>query len=93
MTLNEIPQANVNECLKFKAVIESSPAYQKVIWTKDGEEIDIDEPKYEGSKNDAKSAVLCINDVEEEDKGMYTIEVHNELGKDQSSQELKIIAG
>lgn len=93
MTLNQIPPTNVNECLELKAVIESLPVYQKVIWTKDGEKIDIDEPKYEGSKKDANSEVLCINDVEEEDGGMYTIEVHNELGKDQSSQELKIIAG
>lgn len=93
MTLNQIPPTNVNECLELKAVIKSLPVYQKVIWTKDGEKIDINEPKYEGSKKDANSEVLCINDVEEEDGGMYTIEVHNELGKDQSSQELKIIAG
>lgn len=93
MTLNQIPSANVNDCLELKAVIESFPVYQKVIWTKDGEQIDIDEPKYEGSRKDANSEVLCINDVEEEDEGMYTIEVHNELGKDQSSQELKIIPG
>lgn len=93
MTLYQIPPANVNDCLELKAVIKSFPAYQKVIWTKNGEEIDIDEPKYEGSKKDANFEVLCINDVEEEDGGMYTIEVYNELGKDQSSQEMKIIAG
>lgn len=53
-----------------------------MIWIKNGEEIYIDELKYKGSKKDVNFEVLCINDVEEEDGGMYIIEVYNELGRD-----------
>lgn len=88
------PHANLNERLEFKATIRSVPKYVKVIWKKDNEDIDITDPKYETSEDtNDNSVILCIKAVKMEDEGIYTIEVYNEFGKEQKSQQLEIIGG
>lgn len=94
MTFDEKPQAKLNERLEFKATIRSVPHYHKVIWKKDNEDIDITDPKYETSEDtNDDSVVLCIKTVKKQDEGNYTIEVYNEIGMGQKSQQLEIIGG
>lgn len=69
------------------------PKHTGVIWKKCEQCIDITQPKYYGSSVGGDSPVLCINNTKEEDGGVYTIEVHNELGKGTSSEELFVTGG
>lgn len=85
--------AFLKECVEFRAKIEGYPKYQNVFWLKDDQNIDINDKKYEGSKHDGDSAVLCIKDVKENDEAIYTIEVSNELEKVKRSQKLVVIKG
>lgn len=64
-----------------------------MIWLKNDQEIDITCTKYEGSKHDDDSAVLCINEVKEKDEAIYTIKVNNELEIVKTSQKLVVIRG
>lgn len=79
--------------MEFKAKIEGFPKIRKVNWLKDNQKIDMTDTKYEGSKDDGDSAVLCIKDVEENDEAIYTIEVSTELEKVERSQKLVVIRG
>lgn len=65
-----------------------------MFWKKDNQEIDNYNPKYEMNvnKND-DSATLCIKNIKNDDKGIYTIEVQSELGDSHSSQTLVVIEG
>lgn len=91
VNLKQVPMAYLNECVKFKANIEGCPKYRRVIWIKDDQNIDLTDTKYKGSTCDDKFALLCINDVKENDEAIYTIEVSNELEKVKSSQKLVVI--
>lgn len=94
VNLKQVPMAYLNECVEFKAKIEGCPKYRRVIWIKDDQNIDLTDTKYKGSKCDGKFALLCINDVKENDEAIYTIEVSNELEKEEkvkSSQKLVVI--
>lgn len=91
--LLQVPVAYLRECVEFKAKIEGCPKYRRVIWIKDDQNIDLTDTKYKGSKCDGKFALLCINDVKENDEAIYTIEVSNELEKVKSSQKLVVIRG
>lgn len=79
--------------MELKAKIKGFPKVRKVNWLKDNQKIGMTDTKYEGSKDDADSAVLCIKDVEENDEAIYTIEVSNELKKVERSQKLMVIKG
>lgn len=90
---NREEEAFLNGNIEIKATIRGYPKYHSVIWKKDHRKLDVTTPHYEGSKNDGKDAVLCINDVKREDAGTYTIEVLNEKGAGYSRQTLKVIGG
>lgn len=79
--------------MKLKAKIEGFSKYPRVNWKKDDQDIDFTDTKYEGSKRDGDSAVLCIKDVKENDEAIYTIEVSNGLEKVKGSQKLVVIRG
>lgn len=93
VTLKQIPLTYLNECVKLKAKIEGFFKNPCVNWMKDNQDIDITDTKYEGSKHDGDSAVLCIKDVKEIDEAIYTVEVSNELEKVRRSQKLVVIKG
>lgn len=93
MTLKQISEAFLNSAVKIKATIRGYSKYEVVNWMKNDQDIDITDPKYEGSITDGSSAVLCINDAKKEDEGIYTIEVHNKMGKGQSSHNLYVTGG
>lgn len=92
--LKQVPPAYLDESVEFKAIMRSFPSHDIVLWKKDNQEIDINNPKYEMSvnKND-DSATLCIKNIKNEDEGIYTVEVRSELGDSQSSQTLIVIKG
>lgn len=79
--------------VQFEAAIQGCPTNHDVIWTKDNQNLNITDPKYKGSKNKGNYAVLEINDIKKEDEGTYTIEVHNDYGKGQSSLKLLVVTG
>lgn len=79
--------------MKIIAKIEGFTKYPIVNWKKDDKNIDLTDTKYEGSKHDGDSAVLCIMDVKENDEGTYTIEVSSDLEKVKRSQKLVVIKG
>lgn len=91
VNLMQVPVAYLSECVEFKAKIEGYPKYRRVIWIKNDQNIDLTDTKYEGSKHDGDSAVLCIKDVKENDDAIYTIEVSNELEKVKRSQKLVVV--
>lgn len=93
VTLKQVSQAYLNECVELKAKVEGFSKYSYVNWKKDNQDIDFTNTKYEGSKRDGFSAVLCINDVKENDEAIYTIEVSNGLEKVKRSQKLVVIRG
>lgn len=93
VTLKQVPLTYLNECVKLKAKIEGFFKKPCVNWMKDNQDIDITDTKYEGSKHDGDSAVLCIKDVKENDEAIYTVEVSNELEKVRRSQKLVVIKG
>lgn len=93
VTLKQVPLTYLNECVKLKAKIEGFFKNPCVNWMKDNQDIDITDTKYEGSKHDSDSAVLCIKDVKEIDEAIYTVEVSNELEKVRRSQKLVVIKG
>lgn len=93
VSLKQVPLAYPNECVKLKAKIVGFSKYPLVNWKKDDQDIDFTGSKYEGSKRDGDSAVLCINDVKENDDAIYTIEVSNGLEKVKRSQKLVVIRG
>lgn len=93
VTLKQVPLTYLNECVKLKAKIEGFFKNPCVNWMKDNQDIDITDTKYEGSKHDGDSAVLCIKDVKENDEAIYTVEVSNELEKVRRSQKLVVIKG
>lgn len=90
MTLNEVPPLHLHESVVLKANIRDVSKCLSLIWIKHDQ--DIDNSKYEVSFTNT-SAVFCINDVKREDAGTYTIEVHNEFGKGQSSRKLEVVGG
>lgn len=90
---DEEVEAFLDTSVRFRARIRGFPTKYDVIWTKDNQKIYITDPKYEGSENEGSFAVLEIKDVKKEDEGTYTIEVHNELGKGESSLELVVVKG
>lgn len=90
---DEEVEAFLDTSVRFRAGIRGFPTRYDIIWKKDNQKIYITDPKYEGSENEGNSAVLEINDVKKEDEGTYTIEVHNELGKGESSLELVVVKG
>lgn len=92
--LKQVPPAFLDESVEFKAIMKAFPTHDIMLWKKDNQEIDINNPKYEMSvnKND-DSATLCIKNIKNEDEGIYTIEVRSELGDSHSSQTLIVIKG
>lgn len=93
VTLDLDSETFLNSPVKIKATIRGNPKHEYVNWMKNNQDIDITDPKYEGSITDGGSAVLCISDAKKEDEGTYTIEVHNKMGKGQSSYQLNFIGG
>lgn len=93
LTLKQVPLVYLNDCVELKAKIEGFSNYPCVNWIKDNQNVDITDTKYEGSKRGGNFAVLCINDVKENDEAIYTIEVSNELEKVKRSQKLVVIRG
>lgn len=93
VTLKQVPLAYPNECVKLKAKFEGFSKYPQINWKKDDQDIDFTDMKYDGSKRDADSAVLCIKGVKENDEAIYTIEVSNGLEKVKRSQKLVVIRG
>lgn len=91
VTIQKVPLAYLNDCVELKAKIKGFPKVRKVNWLKDNQKIDMTDTKYEGSKDDGDSAVLCIKDVEENDEAIYTVEVSNEFKKAERSQKLMVI--
>lgn len=93
VTLDLDSETFLNSPVKIKATIRGNPKHDYVNWMKNNQDIDITDPKYEGSITDGGSAVLCISDAKKEDEGTYTIEVHNKMDKGQSSYQLNLIGG
>lgn len=94
VSLRQLPEPLINECVQIRATIRSFPKHTGVIWMKDQEYINTKSPKYEGSKNDDKYSVLSIKKVNREDEGVYTVEITNDLGKAKcSSDRLRVIGG
>lgn len=93
VTLNKIPLALTNTCVRFKATIRNMYNHQNVIWMKGNQRININDPKYEGSRETGNDPVLCIKNVREEDSDIYTIEVENQLGSERGRQRLEVIEG
>lgn len=93
VTLKQVPLAYLNECVKLKAKFEGFSEYPRVNWKKDDHDIDFTDIKYDGSKRDADSAVLCIKDVKENDEAIYTIEVSDGFEKVKGSQKMVVIRG
>lgn len=90
--LSDLPESLYNECIQIKASIRSFPKYSRVIWFKGEEQIDIDQPKYEGSFHRADFSVLCINNITKEDEFEYTINITNDFGNiNCSSNPLKVV--
>lgn len=63
------------------------------MWRKGEKTIDLSLHKYAGSSDVSDRPVLCINDVKEEDRDVYTIEVQNEQGKSTCSKKLEVVGG
>lgn len=95
VTLNEVPPVHLNESVELKATFQDVSRCDRlsVIWVKHDQDINIPHQKYEAVIDKKGSAVLRINNLKREDVGTYTVEVHNEFGKGQSSQKLEIIRG
>lgn len=95
MTLNGVPPVYLNESVELKATFQDVSKCNRlsVIWVKHDQDINSPHRKYEVTIDKKGSAVLYINNVKKEDVGTYTVEVHNEFGKGQSSQKLEIIRG
>lgn len=93
VTLIKEVKAYLDRSVRLSAWIRGFPKKYEVIWKKDNQKLYITDPKYKGSENYSSSAVLEINDVQNEDEGTYTIEVHNELGKGQGSLKLVVVKG
>lgn len=64
-----------------------------MIWKKGKKQINITLPKYAGSSDVGDRPILCITNVEEEDKDVYTIEVQNASGKGICSEKLLVLGG
>lgn len=79
--------------MKFEAKIRGFSNHQNVLWKKGNQQINIDNSKYDGSTKSGNNPVLCINDVKEEDNGLYTIEVDTPSGIIPSSQTLEVLKG
>lgn len=90
---DEIVSAPLNESGKLQSKIRCFPKYNGLCWLRDGQKLDITDPKYIGSYCYDDFAALYIHYVESEDDGTYTIEVHNKFGKGESSLELEVING
>lgn len=90
---DEIVSASLNESGKLQAKIRCFPKYNSLCWLRDGQKLDITDPKYRESYCYDDSAALYIHNVESEDEGTYTIEVHNKFGKGESSLELEVTNG
>lgn len=95
MTLNKIPPVHLNESVVLKATFQDVSKCDRisVIWVKHDQDINSPHRKFEVIVDKKGSAVLRINNLKKEDFGTYTVEVHNEFGKGQSSQKLEIIRG
>lgn len=94
VSISQLPEPLINECVQIRATIRSFPKYTGVIWKKDEEIINTKSPKYEGSKNDDKYSVLSIQYVNREDEKVYTVEITNGFGTTKcSSDRLKVIGG
>lgn len=85
--------ANFNKHAEIQATIRSFPKHDCVTWKKGEKTIDLSLPKYAGSSDVGDRPVLCINNIEEEDEDVYTIEVRNKLGKGTCSRKMEIIGG
>lgn len=95
MSLNPVPLALINEPVEFKATIRGFPKYHSdsVTWMKDNQLISITDPKYERNIDNSEFPVLRIKNVTEVDMGVYTVIVHNDLGKGKSSSDLEVVGG
>lgn len=95
VTLNEVPPVHLNASVELKASFQNVSRCERlsVIWVKHDQDINIPHRKYEVVIDRTGSAVLRIKNLKEDDVGTYTVEVHNEFGKGQSSQKLEIIRG
>lgn len=95
MTLNGVPPVHLNESVELKATFQDVSKCNRlsVIWVKHDQDINSPHRKYEVTIDKKGSAILYIKNVKNEDVGTYTVEVHNEFGKGQSSQKLEVIRG
>lgn len=95
MTLNEISPVHLGERVYLKATVQNISKCDKlsVIWVKHDQDIHTPHRKYEVTIDKNSYVVLYINNAKKEDAGTYTVEVHNNCGKGQSSQKLEVIRG
>lgn len=93
--MNELSPVQLKKCVTIEATFQDVSDCRSVILRKHDQEKDSPHLKYElqVNINQNGSVVVRINDVRKEDAGTYTIEVHNNYGKGQSSKELKVIGG
>lgn len=95
VTLNEVPPVQLNDSVVLTATFQDVSKCDRlsVIWVKQDQDIHSPHRKYEVTIDKKGSAVLYIKNVKKEDVGTYTVEVHNEFGKRQSSRKLEVIRG
>lgn len=95
MTLNEVPPVHLNDYVELKATFQDFSQCDRlsVIWVKHDQDTNSPHRKYEVIIDKKGSAALRIKNLKKEDVGTYTVEVHNEFGKGQSSQRLEVIRG
>lgn len=92
--LSDLPESLYNECIQIKASIRSFPKYNRVIWFKGEEQIDVAQPKYVGSFHGADFSVLCINNITKKDESEYKIKITNDLENvERISNPLKVYGG
>lgn len=93
VTLSHVPESLYNESVQIKATIRSYPKFTCVIWMKNKKEIDITDPKYEGSSTGDNLSILCINNVDSDDEDVYEVEITNDLGKVYCRSDLLKVTG
>ncbi|XP_056000008.1 uncharacterized protein LOC130048042 [Ostrea edulis] len=85
-------QVTVGNAVTIKGIIQSCPTRVSAIWQKNGkldledfENLDIDDSKYLGSKNDPEHPILVIPKTTHEDEIYYRLVVSNGMGQGSSN--------
>lgn len=94
--ISHVTKVIYNDRLELRATIRSFPKHGKINWFKGSTVLDLSQSKYDKSLSsyEGNKTVLCINEVTEDDEGIYKVEVYNDLGKGTSENvTLKVIGG